>query len=756
MRIIPLALLIVCVQGPLQGQQLDLSVPATASPAAIDSAMEELARAALGRFTGATPDAHLNTRFRLQMLAGEHRASLATLRELRALRRTGDPVFAEAEFSQYELLARARQRAASTRERALGNAVRAEFSAMDATMSDRVAHRVASSFVYDLPLGQQQFERSLARFRGVSRMSLDDAVALCRTYHVYRTYRDLLPIMPPLLAASEQRRYRIEQARVPLRDGNILSAIVVRPRRLTGPQPTVLEFTIYANEDNRAVALEAAANGFVGVVANTRGKRASRGPVVPWEHDAVDGNDLLTWISRQSWSNGAVGMIGGSYSGFTQWATAKHRHPALKTIVPAVAVAPGVDFPRENGIVLNFQYRWAHYVSNGPLLDNASYGDNARWARLDSTWFARGSAYRALDAIDGVPNSLFRRWLDHPEYDAYWQQMTPSATDFARLDIPVLSITGYFDGAQPGALHYFRQHHANRPGADHVLLIGPWDHFGAQRRPRAVLGSLRIDPVANVDIGAVIFAWMEHVLRGAPRPALLANAVNFQTIGTNEWRHASSLAAMSNDTITLHLSAQREGDDRRLRSAPDTSDPAGVLEVDITDRHTVSSTFISLDADTALDRSNALAFVGEPLSKPTTVSGAFDGELVARLNVRDADIGVVLYERTAAGTYIQLSYSLARASLAVDPTQRRLFEPGALSRIPLRGARIVSRTLAEGSRLVVVVNINKNAESQLNYGSGKDPSDETLGDASGPMRLVLHGESRVRIPVLTESGRSRR
>ncbi|CAN5912841.1 hypothetical protein BH11GEM2_BH11GEM2_14600 [soil metagenome] len=36
--------------------------------------------------------------------------------------------------------------------------------------------------------------------------------------------------------------------------------------------------------------------------------------------------------------------------------------------------------------------------------------------------------------------------------------MTPQGKEFARIRIPILTTTGYFDGAQAGALHYFREH----------------------------------------------------------------------------------------------------------------------------------------------------------------------------------------------------------------------------------------------------------------------------------------------------------
>lgn len=735
---------------PAVAQELRLPSAASTDSAALHRAMPTLAREVMKRYRATDPDTHLNTVFRLQLVAGDEAEALKTLATLRALRGESDPRFAPSEYTQYELYARAKVRAAGGDSASFTRSVREQFLALEARLSDVVAYRVHGSLqFFDLAASGAQLERMVATYSAARSPTLDDAVALCRAFFVHRVYQALLLLMPPLLSEAEGRRYQIDETvRVPMRDGNVLSAIVVRPRRLVGPQPTVLELTIYANGQNRATAMEAAAHGFVGIVATSRGKRSSAGPVIPWESEAADAFDLLAWISRQSWSNGSVGMSGGSYAGFTQWAATKQLHPALRTIVPAAAVAPGIDFPRENGVVLNFQYSWAHYVGRDSLLDIASYRDGARWDRLDSTWFARGSAYRELDALDGVPNPLFRRWLDHPTFDAYWQAMMPTGGELASLSIPVLTITGYFDGAQPGALHYFREHVAHRPSADHTLLIGPWDHFGAQRRPSPVLGDLRIDPAANVDIIGTVYEWMEHVLRAGPRPRLLSDRVNFQVIGTNRWQHVPSLDAMSNDTISLFLSAAPAGIDHRLQRQLDRMNTGVDVIADFSNRTEVSSTFVAVGYDSLLDRSNGVAFVGEPLAEATTVSGSFSGELVATLNARDVDLGVSLYELTQAGEYIQLSYHLGRASLARDPTRRQLLTPNAREQIPLHGARLVSRVVPAGSRFVVLVNINKGPQSQLNYGSGKDPSDETIGDALTPMRLTLLPGSRLRIPVL--------
>ena len=82
--------------------------------------------------------------------------------------------------------------------------------------------------------------------------------------------------------------------------------------------------------------------------------------------------------------------------------------------------------------------------------------------------------------MEGRPHPLFQRWLQHPAYDSFWQHMVPYQDEFAAIHIPILTTTGYFDDDQLGALYYYRQHLLHYPAANHYLVIGPWDHYGAQ------------------------------------------------------------------------------------------------------------------------------------------------------------------------------------------------------------------------------------------------------------------------------------
>lgn len=209
-------------------------------------------------------------------------------------------------------------------------------------------------------------------------------------------------------------------------DGAEISALVVRKKQVSAKLPALLTFTVYARQTDLKKAMESADRGYAGVVAYTRGKRYSSSPFVPYEHDGADANAVIEWITKQTWSDQRVGMYGGSYSGFTQWAATKKLHPALKTIVPSAAAAPGLDVPMTNNVVMSFAFPWTYYVANTPFLDEADYNNATFWNSLNQKWFSTGSAYTQLDSLAGRPaNTLFRKWLAHPSYDQYWQQMSP-------------------------------------------------------------------------------------------------------------------------------------------------------------------------------------------------------------------------------------------------------------------------------------------------------------------------------------------
>ena len=548
---------------------------------------------------------------------------------------------------------------------------------------------------------------------------------------------------------ADTSRYIIQDSvLIKTKDGATLSAVVVRKNGVTGKQPAALFFSIYANlQRSLKEGKYAADHGYVGVVADTRGKRLSPDKIEPYEHEPTDVNAVIDWITQQPWSNGKVGMYGGSYSGYAQWAAAKNINPALKTIVPYVAAIPGQGVPMENNVFINANYQWAFYITNNKYTDNEINNDRTRWNGLRNRWYESGAAYRKIDSLDGTPNPWLQRWLKHPSYDSYWQAMVPYKQDFARINIPVLSITGYYDDGQISAMHYVKEHYKYNPKANHYLIIGPYDHFGAQKGGVPVLREYKVDSVALIDTRAITFQWLDYIMKGGPKPAILKDKINFEVMGANKWRHVPSLAKMADKTLTLYLTNKKDLANYAL-SATRPVKPAVINQVvDFADRKTTNNDYYPSPIIREVSRDNGLFFITKPFDKAIAVNGIFTGQLKAIINKKDMDIGVSLFEVMPDGRYFQLSYFLGRASYAKDMSVRKLLHPGQVETIPFERTRMVSRQLSKGSRLMVVLNIDKNPFAQVNYGTGKDVSDETISDGKVPLKIKWLTDSFIKVPV---------
>jgi putative CocE/NonD family hydrolase len=439
-------------------------------------------------------------------------------------------------------------------------------------------------------------------------------------------------------------------------------------------------------------------------------------------------------------------MYGDGYSGFAAWAAAKRLPPALKAIAAADAMAPGVDFPMEGHVFRNAAYRWA--VANTDGREATGDAADAFWRMLDQTWYLSGKRYRDLDRLAGMPNRIFRRWLNHPSYDGYWQKMIPFRNQFARIDIPVLSMTGYYADGEVGTLYYFTQHDRYKPDADHTLLIGPYADGLTRSGPSALLRGYPVDSAALIDPKELRYQWFDHIFKGTAKPSLLKDRVNYEVMGANEWRHVPSLDAMANGSLRFYLDASASGGIPLLsRTRPsrttvlrqtvnfaDRSDAGGLPRTDI------------LGRDLALQ--DAVAFVSEPLDQAIEISGLLSVHLDFKVNKMDMDLNLTLLEMLPGGDYLRLSdpYEV-RASYVRDRVRRHLLKPGKRQQMKFRSEQMTSRRLQAGSRIVLVLGINKRPDREINYGAGNDVSEESVADAGIPLNVHWYSGSSIEIPV---------
>jgi len=310
---------------------------------------------------------------------------------------------------------------------------------------------------------------------------------------------------------------------IAMRDGIHLSANIYFPDNTEKSYPVILIYTPYVNDEAVERGMFFAKNGYVFITLDLRGRGNSEGEYRPFEKDGIDGYDAIQWISQQDWCNGKIGMMGGSYRGMVQWMTLKNKPKALKTIVPTASVGPGIDFPKSGGIFSNYALKWLNFTSgvsrNGNLLGNSDY-----WNRKADKKYKEFIPFKDWDILAlSKENPVFQTWIAHPDFDTYWQNFYPTKEDYKSFDLPILTITGYFDADQPGAMTYYEDHmkYGSKNGkANHYLIFGPWSHAGT-RNPVTELGGLSFGSDSKLDMMQLHLDWFNWTLKNGEKPKLL-------------------------------------------------------------------------------------------------------------------------------------------------------------------------------------------------------------------------------------------
>lgn len=724
-------------------QEFDFKAPPGARDAAMPVVMRDLAERILPVYEDKDTDRYLTNLAALQLVAGTYPAADDTRRKLRDRRGAQampGPVERELLYDIY-----AQARALEAREQvAFDQAFTRSFRELVPTLADREADALTAWIETPAARFEEALQRELDRLRGQERIALQAAVDLVWTYLAFDAHRSFRPIVRALEAEDAQRRYTSEEElRLRLPGGLQISAQIVRPRNQARPLPTLLAVTLDPAEGD---ARGAAAHGYVGVVAYSRAGRGARWQQIePFRRDGADARAVVRWITQQPWSDGRVGLYGEGYSGFAAWAALKQPLAAIKAIATASPMAPGIDFPAPGRIFHNDAYRWAQ--ANAPT-PGARPGRRAvAPAALDAAWYRSGLAYRELDRRFATPNHVFRTWLSHPSFDRYWQKTQPFDREFARIGIPVLTIAGAYAG-DAGALHYFHEHLRHRPDADHSLLIGPYGASALREGPAPVLRGYPVDAAALVDLRALRFAWFDHVLRDGPKPALLRDRVNVQMSGANDWRHAPTIETLSTGALRLYLDPAAKGTAHRLLAAPTKARRSVLQTVDFRSRkNTIAPQAVDLIVRDPAS-ADSLMFVSEPLPEALEFSGRVGGLLDLQPNKQDLDLNLRLYERLPDGRHLELfaPYEF-RASYAADPAHRRLLQAGVRQSLAFSVERVGSRRLGAGSRVVLVIGVNRRPDRQINYGTGQEVGLESIADAQVPLKLRWFNGSYIELPV---------
>ena len=553
---------------------------------------------------------------------------------------------------------------------------------------------------------------------------------------------------------------------IPLRDGVRLNATLYKPRTQPEALPCVFTLTPYISQSYHDRGMYFAANGYVFLTVDVRGRGNSGGRFTPLLQEAKDGHDVVEWLARQPYCNGKVTMWGGSYAGYNQWATAKEFPPHLATIVPVASPKPGTDFPMQHNMFYPYSIQWLTLVG-GRASQQGIFGDTAFWSAQVRRWYEARAPFNQLDRYVGMPSPAFQAWLSHPAQDAYWDSYSPTPRQMAKIDLPILSVTGHYDGDQPGALAYYDDHMreaSDAAKARHYLVIGPWDH-GGTRTPNAEVGGLVFGEASLLDMNALHKAWYDWTLKDGPKPKFLKDRVAWYVTGEEAWRYAPTLEAVTarRDAWYLDSVASRAND--VFASGDLRRDHAGSGEPDryVHDPLDVgSAAWEAEDNDAGLvDQRGAMLAAGKalfyhtpPFAEDTDIAGRFALSAWLAIDQPDTDIYAVVHEVLADGSVVHLSSDAIRARYRHDQRKATPVVSGVVERYEFDDFAFNARRIAKGSRLRLTLGPVNSMYAEKNWNAGGVVAAESAKDARTATVTLYHDAqhpSQLSVPIAAAS-----
>src|SRR2546421_4098994 len=557
----------------------------------------------------------------------------------------------------------------------------------------------------------------------------------------------LLFLLGTVMASAQQKPAAEEPSidmqwavQIPARYGVKVDATVFTQHGQKEPLPVIFTFTPYIGDSYTDRAVYFAKHGYVYALVDVRGRGNSGGEFEPFVNEGKDGYDVVEWLAKQPYCNGKVTMWGGSYAGFDQWTVLKEFPPHLATIVPAAAAHPGVDFPFQFHMFGPYYMQWLSFTS-GVTGNSNLFGNAAYWTAKSREMYMAHTAFQDYDKVVGNTSTVFQKWLKHPTPDAYYDAMVPSPEQYKRMSVPILTITGHYDGDQPGAFTFYKRHMlygAAEAKANHYLIIGPWDHAGT-RTPKEEVGGLKFGQASVLDLNKLHTEWYHRAMKGGPKPEFLKRRVAYYVVGAEEWKYADSLESISNAAKTLYLGSNGNAGDV-FRSGVLTEVPPGASAVmdswtyDPLDTRAGSAE--AEDDDNSLTSQRAalnlfgegVVYHSEPFAEATEIAGFPKLSVWLKMDVPDTDLEADLYEILPDGGSVALTSASMRARYRESLREAKPVVAGKIEKYVFDNFTFFARRVEKGTRLglfwpaIIWEGAEKNTTTGgvFGWGRGKD------------------------------------
>jgi uncharacterized protein len=364
----------------------------------------------------------------------------------------------------------------------------------------------------------------------------------------------------PGLVAAENYEVIVERSvTAKMRDGVTLRADIYRPKA-DGKFPVLLVRTPYDKVNETSFGMKGAARGYVVIAQDVRGRFTSEGEWYTFKNESLDGYDTVEWAAGLPYSNGKVGMFGGSYVGATQFLAAIAKPPHLAGIAPTVTASNYHDGWTYQGGAFEqwFNESWSAGLAENTMRRRVEENSALAWTRILP--LRDFPVIESPSAVGIAP--YFTDWLAHPDFDAYWKQWSIE-DHYANIQVPVLSFAAWYDIFLGGSLkNYVRLKteggsDAAKHGQKLVVYVG--GHAGGNSSRK--VGAVDFGEKLPIDQDEMTLRWYDSIFKGQANGVEHEKPVKIFVMGKNEWRDEDDwpLARAKSTRYYLHSNGSANG-----------------------------------------------------------------------------------------------------------------------------------------------------------------------------------------------------
>lgn len=554
------------------------------------------------------------------------------------------------------------------------------------------------------------------------------------------------PTIPPARFGVRQ----LPRSMVSMSDGVKLATDVYLPDgdSMGAKYPAILMRTPYDARPVINYTWQYVARGYAVVVQDVRGRYGSEGVFLVDIHELKDGDETLTWLSQQPWSNGKIGMMGSSYPGHAQWMAAYRGNPALYTIVPQVSMGtPHNDMPFTGGTLDVGVAQWC-------LSMDGADTQKIDWAALLGT-----RPFAAIGKVGlGADSKLWDQIVQHQLYDDYWK-----ASDWLLYDknikIPAFNISGWYDDDHPGTLANWAMMARNkRP--NQKMILGAWRHNLNQDRD---LNGVKFGSnVIRADLNLLKEKWYDHFLKGISNQIEKRPPVEYYSVGDNQW-HAATAWPPAEAKISswyLHSDGQAAGNKTgKLSLAEPNQEPSDPYDYDPVNP-TPSLIDVSLNEQSLPDnyasveaRNDVAVYQSEVLAHSVRIAGPIAALIYASSSAKDTDWIVRLSDVDNEGKVTRLVEGVLRARFRNSFSHEDLLTPDSVVSYHIT-MRSHANTFLPGHRIRVSVSSAAARYIYPNSNTGANEAYATQTEVAH--QKIFHDKlhaSRIELPMMPMTSR---